>query len=148
MKRHEDTVLVLVGFTRAREFFSRIAEDRIITFPFMPDSKYKGYVKSFDVALAPAVTNPFNKSKSDIRIYEAGMAGLPVIASPVPYREAIHEYGVVAKNNSEWFRALRRFYQKPEEAKSLGQQHRQHTLEEHTYDVNIDKWIDLYKELV
>ena len=148
MKRHKDTVLVLVGFTRAREFFSRIAEGRIITFPFMPDSKYKGYVKSFDVALAPAVTNPFNKSKSDIRIYESGMAGLPVIASPVPYGGAVHEYGIVAKNNTEWFKALRRFYQSPEEAKLLGEKHKQHTLAEHTYDANIDKWIDLYRGLV
>ena len=147
MKRVPDAVLVLVGFPAAREFFPALLQERILTFPFMESSKYKGYVKAFDVALAPAVNSAFNKSKSSIRIWEAGMAGLPVIASPVPYGNDVHEFGFVAKNNSDWFRALKTVHENVAGWRKIGKLHQKHVLKDHTYDANIDKWISLYEEL-
>jgi hypothetical protein len=61
-----------------------------------------------DIALAPLADNAFNRCKSNIKLLEYGIAGVPIIASMVgPY---FHGYGMTAISRagtpSEWFDSL------------------------------------------
>ena len=62
--------------------------------------------------LAPLeVGNPFCEAKSELKYFEAALAGVPTIASPTgPYRRAIRhgETGFLAETSSEWRDALER----------------------------------------
>jgi glycosyltransferase involved in cell wall biosynthesis/GT2 family glycosyltransferase len=66
----------------------------------------------FDINIAPLeADNPFCAAKSELKVWEAALAGVPTIASPAgPFRRAI-EHGVtgfLAETGEEWYAALAR----------------------------------------
>jgi glycosyltransferase involved in cell wall biosynthesis/GT2 family glycosyltransferase len=66
----------------------------------------------FDINIAPLeADNPFCEAKSELKLFEAALAGVPTIASPAgPFRRAI-EHGVtgfLAGSEEEWYAALAR----------------------------------------
>jgi glycosyltransferase involved in cell wall biosynthesis len=64
----------------------------------------------FAVNLAPLEAgNPFCEAKSELKYFEAGLVGVPTIASPSgPYRRAIVDgvTGCLAETEEEWYQAL------------------------------------------
>jgi glycosyltransferase involved in cell wall biosynthesis len=58
---------------------------------FVPLDQLPNEIAQFDVNLAPLeVGNPFCEAKSELKYFEAALAGVPTIASPTgPYRRAI-----------------------------------------------------------
>ena len=66
----------------------------------------------FDVNLAPVeVGNLFCESKSELKFFEAALAGVTTIASPTePFRTCIRdgETGFLASSEDEWYAALKR----------------------------------------
>jgi glycosyltransferase involved in cell wall biosynthesis len=60
----------------------------------------------FDINLAPLeVGNPFVEAKSELKYWEAALAGVPTVASPTgPYKRAIEHgrTGYLAGNDEEW----------------------------------------------
>ena len=67
-------------------------------------------IARFDINLAPLqVGNPFCEAKSELKYWEAALAGVPTVASPTgPYRRAIEHgrTGYLAGTEEEWFAAL------------------------------------------
>lgn len=64
----------------------------------------------YDVMLAPLRPHPFNHSKSPLRVLEAAMLGIPVIATDYgPYAEFVDHgvTGLLAKTDHDWGRHLR-----------------------------------------
>ncbi len=67
-------------------------------------------IARFDINLAPLeVGNPFCEAKSELKYWEAALAGVATVASPTgPYRRAIEHArtGYLANTEDEWFDAL------------------------------------------
>jgi glycosyltransferase involved in cell wall biosynthesis len=65
----------------------------------------------FAINLAPLEAgNPFCEAKSELKYFEAGLVGVPTVASPSgPYRRAIIDgvTGRLAAGEEEWYRALK-----------------------------------------
>ena len=61
-----------------------------IAIPFTQVEYWPSVLANFDVLLAPGGDNGFFKSKSELKWIEASAMGIPVIASPVPYRSIRH----------------------------------------------------------
>jgi len=88
------------------------------TFPQVPRHRHSDWDEKmarfymtidWDVALAPLQNNQFNRSKSDIRILEAAMLGIPVIASDVPaYHDSVRDgqTGYLVTHPRQWREAL------------------------------------------
>lgn len=99
--------LEVLGITRDDEaWFNRIA--------FPPSlNQYPDFVEwlranrdRWDIAVAPLVDTPFNRSKSDLKFLEYSMLGLPTIASDVgPYRDIAEHGGIVVSNEPASWRA-------------------------------------------
>ncbi|GAA0569534.1 hypothetical protein GCM10009416_04960 [Craurococcus roseus] len=87
-------------------------EDRIEWRNFVPLERLPDELARFDVNLAPLETgNPFCEAKSELKFFEAALAGVPTIASPTgPYRRAIRhgETGFLASTPDDWKRSLER----------------------------------------
>ena len=49
----------------------------------MPPDRYGSMYSMKDVAIAPLQMNPFNDSKSDIKVAECGRYGVPLVASNI-----------------------------------------------------------------
>jgi GT2 family glycosyltransferase/glycosyltransferase involved in cell wall biosynthesis len=71
----------------------------------------------FTVNIAPLeADNPFCEAKSELKYFEAALAGVPTIASPTgPYRRAITDgvTGCLASSTAEWHAALTRLLGDP-----------------------------------
>ena len=76
----------------------------------VPLAALPGELARFDINLAPLETgNPFCEAKSELKYFEAALAGVCTVASPTgPYRRAIRdgETGVLATGEAEWHAAL------------------------------------------
>lgn len=78
----------------------------------VPLAELPNEIARFDVNLAPLeVGNPFCEAKSELKYFEAALAGVCTIASPTgPFRRAIKDgaTGILASGESEWFNAISR----------------------------------------
>lgn len=150
LRKYEHVVLLIVGFPDAVGLFPGDIHGKIITVPWSGLLEYRGWLRGFDIGLAPAQKNKTNQAKSGIRIYEMALAGsVPIVASPWPYGDDIHKgMGMVAANAQKFEKALCKYIENDRLRREHGQALRQHVLEKHTVDGNVGKWLDAYQELV
>lgn len=67
-------------------------------------------LSTWHIALAPLIDDPFNRSKSPIKVLEAGALAIPIVASEAgPYPDLVvdGETGFLCRTNADWERALR-----------------------------------------
>lgn len=61
-----------------------------------------------DICVVPLLDNKFNKYKSNLKILEAGFAGIPVIASHVhPYLDFPDDCVLYVKNQKDWYNHIK-----------------------------------------
>lgn len=125
LRARPDTRLVLfrsaqdgIGVVLADEF-AELAElgDRIEWRDLVPLAELPHELARFDVNLVPLqVGNPFVEAKSELKYFEAALAGACSVASPTgPYRRAIAhgETGFLAATAAEWELTLLRLVDDP-----------------------------------
>jgi len=126
------------------------------TFPDVPNTRRSDWDRDiaryymsidWDVALAPLQNNQFNLSKSDIRVLEAAMLGIPVIASDVPAYRASVQHGVtgfLASRPGQWRYALDAFaFGQWGDLMAMGRAARKWAATR-TIEANADRWLDAY----
>ena len=122
-----------------------------INYAQMPDS-YGQMFTMMDVALAPLEMNPFNDSKSEIKVAECGRYQIPLVATNCgAYDEWIvdGETGYLIdpdKPITEWVRVLSNCAKNPGLVKRMGEN--LHKLTEENFDMNkvVGARLDLYEE--
>ncbi|MCX4704376.1 glycosyltransferase family 4 protein [Streptomyces sp. NBC_01373] len=88
----------------------RLPEDRIRWTPWQTSVPDYWRAIDYDIMLAPLRPHPFNRSKSPLRVLEAAILGIPVIATDYgPYAEFVDHgvTGLLAKSDHDWGRHLR-----------------------------------------
>ncbi len=89
----------------------------------VPPNDYLGYYASLrlDLALAPLEHSMFNECKSNLRMLEAGILGIPVIASRItPYLEREPPVFAYAETPQEWLHKIQEFLVNREAAYNAG----------------------------
>jgi hypothetical protein len=79
---------------------------------------------SFDVLLIPLAKNSYNQAKSDLPLVEAGVRGIPWLASPTPAFRAWEKGGLIIENPGEWHTALQRLAQQADLRNQLSEEGR------------------------
>ena len=108
-----------VGLLTIEEFpeLARHAE-RIEWRDMVPLAALPGELARFDISLCPLETgNPFCEAKSELKFFEASLAGAATVASPTgPYARAIRDgvTGLLADSDAEWESALLRLIDDPD----------------------------------
>ena len=99
-------------------------QDRIRHQPRVPWRDLPKLLVQFDINLAPLVTdNPFAQSKSEIKYVEAGLVGVPTIASPTAaFRHGVRggENGLLAADQDQWLEALSMLIENDAQRQALG----------------------------
>jgi len=131
------------------DIFKQEIGDRFVVRNALPLEQYPKFFSEFDIAIAPLQDNRFNSGKSELKVVEAGVYSLPVVASDVaPYREIIKhgENGFLAKNTREWIKYLTRLINDKELRIIMGKNLR--ATVEKRYNANDQKkLVDLYRKL-
>lgn len=149
LRRNQSARLVLMGFPEALPLFKKVAK-QVVTFDWMPITDYRRVVAAFDVALAPSAAIAFNEGKSDIRILEAALCGIPVVASETPYGDTVREAGCgfVAKSTQKWVKSLNRLVKNASLRSEMGEAGRKYVTEKRTYDANAWRWAEAYQQIM
>jgi glycosyltransferase involved in cell wall biosynthesis len=83
---------------------------KVVTLPWVAFQEYPQVVAwgGFDFAIAPLVAHPFNETKSKIKWLEAGIQGIPLIASRIgPYATIPAGCAIrVGNDHEEWTEAM------------------------------------------
>jgi len=99
--------------------------NRIRRAPYVSWRELPHVIAGVDVNLAPLEQdNPFCRAKSEIKFVEAGLVGVPTIASRVDaYQAAISEGedGLLAGSAEEWRAALQLLVENPQRRREMGQ---------------------------
>lgn len=102
--------------------------DRVRRVEMLPDGQFLWELAQCDIAIAPLLDSPFNHFKSHVKYLEAGMLGLPFVASPTVYAEYVKpdRTGFIAATDSQWYEQLRRLVNEPELRARIGTAAKEH----------------------
>jgi len=120
----------------------------------LPYAKYEhhrtldSYMKSYDghsAALAPLEDTNFNRSKSNLKILEAGAKGLPIICTSVDCYEdeSLSDYLLYANDHIQWEDMTSKLYTSPDFAAEIGAGLAEHVRKHY----NITKMNDIRREI-
>lgn len=154
LRVHPRVMLVIGGYLTIDARFEEL-RDRIERYPFVSAGRLPRLMIRCDVNLAPLeIENPFCRAKSELKFFEAGILGIPTIASATEaFREAIRhdENGLLASTPSDWREGLDRLIADPGLRSRLGRQARLDTLACHTTssdDQEVNAFVDLLREKI
>ena len=137
LEKYPQMRLVLVGPLDVTSVLNQFAS-QIERAPFAPRKEHFANVASVDINLAPLeIGNPFCESKSELKWFEAGIVGVPTVASATaPFREAITDGidGYVAANDAEWQEKLEELITDRDRRVAMGERARQTALTRYTTD--------------
>ncbi len=124
MSRHRQVELWLAGPLQTPGLLEIFA-DRVRRFPLTDLAGWFDLASQFDINLAPLeMGNIFCRAKSEIKFVEAGLLGVPTIATRIdPFEDAIQpgQNGLLAGNLAEWIDALDQLVSQPALRTALGQ---------------------------
>lgn len=121
MREFPQVNLVIAGDPRVYQLFDSLPESRRLYLPLVADEDLPYLLGQIDILLVPLRTTPFNDTLSERRLLEAGMMGIPWIASPIPAYVEWHAGGLIASDANEWHTCLRQLVLDANLRSALGQ---------------------------
>jgi glycosyltransferase involved in cell wall biosynthesis len=120
----------------------KLPEDRIRWTAW--NATVAGYWRAidYDVMLAPLRPHNFNAGKSPLRVVEAAMLGIPVIATDYgPYADFVDHgvTGLLAKTDHDWGRHMRALVEDQAMREEMGANARAKAAS-WTIEANVDQW--------
>ncbi len=114
LEKEKDAVFAVVSAQRVVANFLaylQLPPDRVVVLDPVEFDAYPQLLTQFDIGLAPIINTPFNRSKSNLKLLEYGMWGIPYVASKVaPYvryhTESRGMGGYLAETPQQWEDAL------------------------------------------
>ena len=127
--------------------------DRIVRISYVSRPNHFKNLARIDINIAPLeIGDPFCEAKSELKFFEAGLVGVPTVATATrTFREAIHDGvdGFVAMNESEWREKLERLILDIDLRKRMGERARETALERYsTKTAQDDEYVNFLKERV
>lgn len=98
----------------------KIPESNKWFIPMLPYQLYPTIFRYIDIWLAPLVLNTFNEAKSDIKLLEGSVRGIPSVVSPAPAYTKWNHGTLFARSEQEWTQCIERLICSPEERRTLG----------------------------
>jgi glycosyltransferase involved in cell wall biosynthesis len=127
--------LSIVGPLQLDARFSAFG-DRIEQIPLVDWDRVPHVITRWDINLAPLEPdNPFCRCKSELKYFEAGILGVPTVASRIePFEYAISDArnGFLCSSKEEWSRALRLLIEDPALRQRIGRAAEEHTIANYT----------------
>lgn len=119
-------------------------EDKVHLLGFLPHAST--YLKAFDIFVLPSITEA-----GAYALHEAGLAGLPVVATKVggiPYiiEDGKHGFLVPKKNPDALASALKKLLESPELQKQMGKKNQANILQKFSFEKMLAETIDVYNK--
>ncbi|MGD0780403.1 MAG: glycosyltransferase family 4 protein [Dehalococcoidales bacterium] len=151
LKKYKHTELHIVGTVRLpRELMK--SGGRVIQKPLMPYLELLRYLAKMDVNIAPLEQGtPFSEGKSELKIFEAALVGVPTIASRTDsYSKCIYDgsNGFLAGSKEEWLQKLCLLIENEDIRTEMGRKARKDFVARFYIENAIDGIIRIYEEII
>ena len=150
LKRYRNTELHIVGSVRLPRELKK-SSDRVLQKPLMPYLDLLRYISKMDINIAPLEQGtPFNEGKSELKIFEAALVGVPTIASRTDsYSKCITdgENGFLAGSNEEWLQKLCHLIENERLRTDMGREARKYFVAKFYIENVIDDIIKVYENM-
>jgi glycosyltransferase involved in cell wall biosynthesis len=151
LQKYPHVDLRIVGSLKLSEHFEPFRQ-RIHQSPFIPWDSVPREIRAMHINLAPLEQdNPFCQSKSEVKYFEAGILGIPTIASRTDAFEfAIRhgETGCLASSTGDWIECLELLITNPHCRSTMGEEARRDVLQNYTPQVRGQQFAEALKDLV
>ncbi len=121
LREFPDLHLVMAGDPEAFQLFDALPENRRRFLPLLEESQRPVLLAQMDVLLVPLRDTPFNQARGDRSLLEAGVRGIPWVASPTRAHRNWRMGGLLAEQRQEWYGHLQRLATDPGLRLSLGE---------------------------
>jgi len=121
LRQHPQTQLVIAGDIKAFQMFETVPENRKIFLPSIESEDLPYLLGEIDILMVPLRNTAFNRSTSDSILVNAGVKGIPWIASPIHAFQEWKEGGILANSLDEWHVYLSQLISDPVLRTSLGE---------------------------
>jgi glycosyltransferase involved in cell wall biosynthesis len=151
LKRYRDTELHIVGSVRLpRELMK--SSGKVLQNPLMPYLELLKYLSKMDINIAPLEQGtPFNEGKSELKIFEAALVGVPTVASRTDsYSKCVAdgENGFLAGSREEWLQRLCSLIEDKELRTGMGLKARKYFVDRFYIENVIDNIIKIYEKII
>lgn len=144
LKKYEHVKFASIGAVPEellQEFPDRVLFQKFMSVDVLPDTMHK---MKFNIGLAPLWENKFNNSRSNIRLLQYSVLGIPTIASDFgAYKRAIdNNFPMIAVPNKteEWVAAIEELIKNKDQREYLGQAARERTKYSFRAERIVQKW--------
>jgi glycosyltransferase involved in cell wall biosynthesis len=120
IREFPNTRLVVSGDADAYRLFDSLSEDRKAFYPDVEPDDYPFMLSQMDIILSPYEINELNHHHSDRILMEAGIKGIPWIASPIASYQKWNVGGILAESIEDWYFSLKKLILDPESRMQLG----------------------------
>ena len=126
--------------------------DRIEKIPLAGWEQVPQVMARWNINLAPLeIENPFCRSKSELKYFEAGILGVPTVASNIEaFAHGINDghNGFLCASKDDWYRALRLLIDDPELRRRIGHEAELHTIAHYTPRHRSQGFVALLDEII
>lgn len=106
----------------------------------------RGYVRQFDIGIAPIADSAFNRSRSNVKVKEYAALGVPWLASPIgPYADLGEKQGGRLVPDDRWYEELERLVRDGRARRKLAKRAARWA-EQQTFEANVHVWEDALRE--
>lgn len=151
----QEAHLAILGYPDVVRAFSPRLRERTYVQPLCRWRDFgdmRAMIASFDVGVAWLEDTAFNRCKSPLKVIQYGAAGVPVVASPMPYSEALSneypgQYGLIAESPEQLYHSVTSCLEHPDPARARAAAWRDRVWAEHTYEAQWKRWLDLLEDV-
>lgn len=123
MERYENIEFMVIGHLECVDRFRKFGR-RFISLQLLPHAEMLEKLSTCDINIAPLEwRNPFVQGKSELKIFEAALYGIPSVVSPTAsYAAAVEDglNGFVAWESADWISHLEALVLKPDLRRRVG----------------------------
>lgn len=151
LEKYKNLEFHVVGMLKLDKSFSQYKK-QIKYVDFMPYIKMLKYLSKMDINIAPLeLDNPFNEGKSELKIFEAGLMGIPTVASPTfTYSQYILDgvNGFLATTVNEWVNKISFLIENSVKMKEIGDNIKEDVIKRNYTVTNSKKIIKIYEDIL
>lgn len=140
LDKHKNVIIRIVGYLKINQQFLNKYSSRLEFIGFAPFYGLPALVADTNINIAPLADNPQKRAKSPAKVFEAGLVGVPTVASNLEtYALVINngQDGYLCDDNDNWFKALDELIANVEKRRKIAESARQKTIISHLTNTNL-----------
>lgn len=131
LHKYSETELWIIGYLNPGSDWGKV-RNGIKQVPYMCWRKLPYFIAQFDINIAPLeINNPFCQAKSEVKYIEAGLVGVPTVASKTDafeYSIRPGDNGLLAETQDEWYEHLETLVKNADFRREIGKRAREDVL--------------------